>query len=67
MQENLQQKVHQQLSKHFIGVTSTNDSIRILVSKLNDKDLEALKEVEGMYRELSINRSGSGISVNLNF
>ena len=68
--ETLQEKVLRVLKKHF-GTSATvrnqEDTIKVNSLILIDSDLEALKNIEGMYNDISIKRSGSGVVIILKF
>ncbi len=67
---SLQEKVLVKLKKHF-GTSATirnqENVIKVNSLLLVDNDLEALKSIKGMYKDIEIRRSGSGVVIILNF
>jgi len=66
----LQEKVLNKVKKFFLegaSIRNQENCIKINVFVLVDKDLEFFKEIEGMYRDILIKRSGKGLVVILNF
>jgi len=69
-QLTLQEKALQKVKKFFLegaSIRNQENCIKINVFVLVDKDLEFFKEIEGMYRDILIKRSGKGLVVILNF
>jgi hypothetical protein len=69
-QLTLQEKALRMIKKFFLegaSVRNQEDCIKINVFVLVDRDLEFFKELEGMYRDIMIKRSGRGLVVILNF
>jgi hypothetical protein len=67
---SLQEKAFKVIKKHF-GLNTEykvrDGAIKIYTKVLCDSDLELLKNIEGMYRDVLIKRSGNGIVVILSF
>jgi len=69
-QLTLQEKALRKIKKFFLegaSIRNQENCIKINVFVLVDKDLEFFKEIEGMYRDILIKRSGTGLVVILNF
>jgi hypothetical protein len=72
MQEKLtlQEQVLRKLKKFYLQgayIYNKENHIKVHVFQLMDKDLEFLKEIEGMYSTILIKRSGAGLIIILNF
>ena len=66
----LQEKVLRKLKKFFLegaSIRNQTNCIKINAFVLVDADIEFFKELEGMYRDIMIKRSGKGLVVILNF
>lgn len=66
----LQEKVLKMLKKFYregASIRNQPDCIKVNAFVLVDKDLEFFKEIEGMYKDILIKRSGLGLVVILNF
>jgi hypothetical protein len=66
----LQEKVLQKVKKFYLdgaSIYSKTNCIKINAFVLIDKDLEFFKELEGMYTDITIKRSGNGLVIILNF
>jgi len=69
-EETLQEYSLRVLKKHFgssATVRNQENVIKVNSLLLVDNDLEALKGIEGMYKNIEIKRSGSGVVIILNF
>lgn len=68
--DNLQDKAFEKIKKFYFSsatIRSQPGWIKINAYVLVDKDLEFFKELEGMYKNIMIKRSGTGLVVILNF
>lgn len=68
---SLQEKTLTKIKRHFgksaSSLRNETNCIRLNTKVLIDKDIEFFKEIEGMYKEIQIKRSGMGIVTILNF
>jgi len=68
--ETLQEKCFSTLKKHFSTsaiVTSNDDGIKVKTRHIYDMDFEALKGIEGMYKDIEITRSAKDVLIIIKF
>lgn len=66
----LQEKVLQKVKKFYLkgaSIRNQEGCIKINAYVLIDKDFEFFKEIEGMYKDIMVKRSGVGLVIILNF